>query len=144
MSKLNQFNIVSADMDATIEFYRSLGVQMGDPARTSAGDPFHASSAGAGTLLEVDSVAFARAWNDGWKEAANLSGRILVGLHVDSRDEVDRLYSELTAVGHRGLQSPVDAFWGSRFAVIEDPNGIAVGLISPRDGPHGPPPAEFM
>jgi hypothetical protein len=27
------------------------------------------------------------------------------------------------------LQPP----WGARYAIVEDPNGIAVGLMSPRD-----------
>ena len=141
---LGQLNIVSDDLDATIAFYRRLGIAMGEPARTSGGEPFHANSEDSdGALLEADSAAFARAWNEGWKDEPKLGGRVLLGVHVDSRTEVDRLYAETTAAGHRGLQPPVDAFWGARFAVVEDPNGIAVGLLSPRDGPHGPPPEEF-
>ena len=33
--------------------------------------------------------------------------------------------------GYAGLQPPHDAFWGARYAIIEDPDGIAVGLMSP-------------
>ena len=142
-SKFDQLNIISADMEDTLGFYRLLGVPMNDPARTSNGEPFHANGDSGGALLEVDSPAFARAWNKGWKEETNLNGRVLVGLRVASRGEVDRLYGEITAAGHRGLHAPEDAFWGARFAIVEDPNGIAVGLMSPRDGPHGPPPPEF-
>ena len=142
-TRFDQLNLISADMEATLEFYRRLGVRLGDPTRTSAGDPFHANSQGDGALLEVDSPAFARAWNAGWRGEADLNGRVLVGLRVESRGEVDRLYEEITATGHRGLHPPEDAFWGARFAIIEDPNGIAVGLISPRNGPQRPPPPEF-
>jgi uncharacterized glyoxalase superfamily protein PhnB len=142
-TKLDQLNIISADMEATLLFYRRLGIQMDDPARTVAGEPFHANSEGAGASLEVDSPDFARAWNQGWKDEADLNGRVLVGLRVASRAEVDRLYAESTAAGHRGLHPPEDAFWGARFAIVEDPNGIAVGLMSPRDGPQRPPPPEF-
>jgi uncharacterized glyoxalase superfamily protein PhnB len=39
----------------------------------------------------------------------------------------------LTGAGYKGLQAPFDAFWGARYAVVEDPNGIAVGLMSPSD-----------
>ena len=140
----SQLNIVADNLDATISFYRRLGIAMGEPARSAAGEPFHVNSEGAeGALLEADSAAFAGAWNEGWKDEPNLGGRVLIGVHVASREEVDRLYAETTDAGHRGLQPPVDAFWGARFAVVEDPNGIAVGLLSPRDGPHGPPPEEF-
>ena len=44
---------------------------------------------------------------------------------------MDALYAEMTAAGYRGLQPPCEAFWGARYAVIEDPDGIAVGLMSP-------------
>ena len=29
------------------------------------------------------------------------------------------------------MQPPHDAFWGARYAIVEDPDGIAVGLMSP-------------
>jgi uncharacterized glyoxalase superfamily protein PhnB len=49
---------------------------------------------------------------------------------------VDRLYAELTAGGYRGKQPPYDAFWGARYAVVADPDGIDVGLMSPIDQQH--------
>ena len=30
-------------------------------------------------------------------------------------------------------QAPYDAFWGGRFAIVEDPDGNPVGLMSPND-----------
>ena len=56
-----------------------------------------------------------------------------IGFGVSSREAVDELYEELTKAGYRGQQPPFDAFWGARFAVVEDPDGNAVGLMSPRD-----------
>ena len=61
---------------------------------------------------------------------------MVVGLHVASREEVDRLYGEMIAAGHRGLQEPCDAFWGARYAIVEDPDEIAVGLMSPKSAEH--------
>ena len=142
-TRFDQLNIVSNDLDATVAFYRRLGVAFGEPARTSAGAPFHANARSGGAALEGDSADFARFWNEGWKNEANLTGRILVGLRVAERSDVDRLYGEITAAGHKGLQQPTDGFWGARYAIVEDPNGIAVGLMSEATGPHGPPPPEF-
>ena len=35
-----------------------------------------------------------------------------------------------------------DSFWGARYAIVEDPDGIAVGLMSPISAKHrAPPPA---
>jgi uncharacterized glyoxalase superfamily protein PhnB len=42
----------------------------------------------------------------------------------------------VTTAGYRGLQAPYDAFWGARYADVEDPNGIAVGLMSPISAEH--------
>jgi len=114
---------------------------MRDPVATPGGEPFHTSSGDtAGALLEADSPAFARIWNQGWREDDRLAGRVVIGLRVDSRPEVDRLYGEAVAAGHRGLQPPFDAFWGARYAIVEDPNGLAVGLMSPADEAHRSPP----
>ena len=56
-----------------------------------------------------------------------------IGFKVESRDEVDRLFADLTGAGYRGQQPPYDAFWGARYAIVEDPDGNAVGLMSPSD-----------
>jgi uncharacterized glyoxalase superfamily protein PhnB len=142
--QFDQLNIISDDLDATVEFYRRLGVSLSDPVRTPSGEPFHASNKAAhGALLEADSSAFARVWNQGWKAETGLTGRVVVGLRVGSRAEVDRLYDAVVAAGHRGHQPPHDAFWGARYAIVEDPNGIAVGLMSPADDEHRSPPPEF-
>ena len=89
-----------------------------------------------GLHFDIDSTAFAQRWNTGWRGREDLAGRVVVGFHVASREEVDRLYGEMTAAGHRGLQAPYDAFWGARYAVVEDPDGIAVGLMSPKSAEH--------
>jgi uncharacterized glyoxalase superfamily protein PhnB len=137
----NQLNLVSEDLDSTLAFYRRLGLAMDDPARGDSGEAFHINSAsGSGALLEADSADFARVWNGGWESEANLAGRVVIGLRVTDRSEVDRLYDEVIAAGHNGLQPPFDAFWGARYAIVEDPNGIAVGLMSPADEAHRSPP----
>ena len=138
---LDQVNIVSDDLEGTVRFYRLLGVNLHDPFRTPSGEPFHTSSkATEGALLEADSPTFARVWNQGWQGEAELSGRVVIGLRVGTRDDVDRLYGEVLSAGYRGLQPPFDAFWGARYAIVEDPNGLAVGLMSPADDEHRSPP----
>jgi catechol 2,3-dioxygenase-like lactoylglutathione lyase family enzyme len=144
---LSQLNIVSANVDASIAFYRKLGVDIPDPRiwRTATGahhvGAIEADSPDAATL-DLDSVAFAQIWNKGWAGRKDLAGRVVVGFSISSREEVDRLYGVMTAGGHRGLQAPFDAFWGARYAIVEDPDGIAVGLMSPISAKHRAPPPE--
>ena len=52
------------------------------------------------------------------------------------------MHARVTAAGHRSHKAPEDAFWGARYAIVEDPDGIAVGLMSPQDdAKRSPPPA---
>jgi uncharacterized glyoxalase superfamily protein PhnB len=67
---------------------------------------------------------------------------IVLGFRVAERGEVDRLYDELTAAGYTGQQPPYDAFWGSRYAVLSDPDGNSVGLMSPREPARRTPPPD--
>jgi len=144
---LNQLNIVSSNPAASIDFYRRLGLDIPDERvwRTATG-AHHASAGDAATSdgidLDIDSTTFAQVWNTGWRGCANLAGRVVVGFGVASREDVDRLYREMTAAGHRGLQAPYDAFWGARYAVVEDPDGVAVGLMSPISAEHRSAPPE--
>jgi catechol 2,3-dioxygenase-like lactoylglutathione lyase family enzyme len=140
---LNQLNIVSSNPEASIAFYRRLGLDIPDRQvwRTATG-VHHVSAEDAGIDFDLDSTAFAQLWNSGWRGRKDLAGRVVVGMHVASREEVDRLYGEMTAAGHRGLQAPCDAFWGARYAIVEDPDGIAVGLMSPKSAEHRSPPPE--
>jgi uncharacterized glyoxalase superfamily protein PhnB len=128
---LDQINIVSGDMRKAIAFYRLLGVEIAEPS--GSGEPFHIGIDTGCAGLDLDSSDFAKVWNSAWKDEHDLGGRIVVGFAVESREEVDRIYAQLTQAGHKGLQKPWDAFWGSRYAIVEDPSGIAVGLMSPQD-----------
>jgi uncharacterized glyoxalase superfamily protein PhnB len=144
---LNQLNIVSGNPAASIDFYRRLGVEIPDQqVWCTATGAHHASAEGVaasdGVDLDIDSTTFAQVWNTGWRGRADLAGRVVVGFRVASREEVDRLYGEMTAAGSRGLQAPYDAFWGARYAVVEDPDGVAVGLMSPISAEHRAPPPE--
>ncbi|HWG75374.1 MAG TPA: VOC family protein [Steroidobacteraceae bacterium] len=132
---LDQINIVSSDVEASVAFYRRLGVEIPQSRiwRTASGAQHVGASRGEGVSavgLDIDSVAFARLWNRGWQDAADLRGRVVVGFRLSSRAAVDAIYARMTGAGHRGLQPPCDAFWGARYAIIEDPDGIAVGLMS--------------
>jgi uncharacterized glyoxalase superfamily protein PhnB len=140
---LNQLNIVSSNLEASIAFYRRLGLAIPDQRvwRTASG-AHHASAEEAGVDFDLDSATFAQVWNKGWCGRGDLAGRVVVGLRVASREAVDRLYGEMTKEGHRGLQAPYDAFWGARYAIVEGPDGVAVGLMSPISDSHRSPPPD--
>jgi catechol 2,3-dioxygenase-like lactoylglutathione lyase family enzyme len=142
-----QLNIVCGDVAASLAFYRRLGLEIPESDVWSTKTGIHHVSAqheaqDDAATLDLDSTAFAQHWNQGWKGRADLAGRVVVGFGVATRDAVDRLYAEMTDAGYKGLQAPFDAFWGARYAIIEDPDGLAVGLMSPVAEEYRSPPPD--
>jgi uncharacterized glyoxalase superfamily protein PhnB len=134
---LDQVNIVVADMEAMAAFYARLGLEV-DDGGPPAWRPHHREMATDGATVEIDSEPFAVMWNQGWPGGPG----VVLGFRVPTREDVDRLYDELTAAGHAGQQQPYDAFWGARFAVVSDPDGNSVALMSHSDSAfRRPPPA---
>ena len=141
----DQLNLVASDVDATLAFYRALGVDIPEVSvwRGDSGGAAHHVDVGMpnGVSIDFDSDELARLYNAGWA-GSGAEGATLIGFRVATRDAVDETYDRLTAAGYRGLQEPYDAFWGARYAIVADPDGRQVGLMSPRDPAlGGPPPA---
>jgi catechol 2,3-dioxygenase-like lactoylglutathione lyase family enzyme len=125
--RLDQVNFVVTDMDASVAFYRKLGLTIPD---TDPEWQRHHRSAQSeqGIDIDFDSAEFATHWNRGWR-----GGTAVLGFKVESRGAVDEIYQDLVESGYQGQQAPYDAFWGARYAVVEDPDGNVVGIMSPVD-----------
>ena len=124
-------NLVVHDVGASRAFYTRLGLHFGD-VPDPVWDAHHVSARhDEATPLDVDldSVTFATKWNRGWSGG---SGAVL-GFKVGTRDEVDALVASLVGDGVTVQQEPYDAFWGARYAVVSDPDGNSVGIMSPID-----------
>lgn len=140
---LGQINIVVRDMRKSLAFYRLLGLSI-EEVPLAEWAPHHASGVTSnGVHVEFDSVAFAKQWNPGLDEA-RLGSAMIPFFHLASREEADHVYARVTAAGYRSQKAPEDAFWGARYAILEDPDGNAVGIMSPSDDsmrrPPPPPP----
>jgi catechol 2,3-dioxygenase-like lactoylglutathione lyase family enzyme len=126
---LNQVNLVVTDMGATVAFYRRLGLTI--PDTDPAWDSHHRSAEMPGDVdLDFDSVEFARRWDEGWSDGSRTG---VLGFRVPSREAVDDIYEDMTSAGYAGEQPPYDAFWGARYAIVKDPDGNPVGIMSPVD-----------
>jgi uncharacterized glyoxalase superfamily protein PhnB len=133
MSTFGQINLFVRDMAASIEFYRLLELEVPDSYEWPAGsgaehiDDIHGEK---GCYMALDNYRMARIWNPRF-EPDRIRGNIVIGMLVETRDDVDRLYDTVKAAGHPVGQQPYDAFFGSRYAVVIDPDGNQVGLKSP-------------
>jgi catechol 2,3-dioxygenase-like lactoylglutathione lyase family enzyme len=126
-ARFDLIGMVTADMAATLAFYRRLGLDI--PA--DADHAPHAEATGPGGIrLAWDTVEVIRSMHPGW-EMPRGEGRMSLAFLCDDPADVDRVYGEMTAAGYPGVREPWDAFWGQRYAVIQDPDGTGVDLFAP-------------
>src|SRR5205814_7751499 len=119
---LSQMNIVTRDFDATLSFYRLLGLKI--PLTQEREGIRHAEvTFSNGLILEFDNHTLARTYNAAWRRLQG-SSRAVIGFSMPTREAVDRYYAELTAAGYEGRQPPYDAFCGARYAIVADRDGI--------------------
>jgi hypothetical protein len=140
---LHMLNVVAGDMAASLDFCRRLGIAV--PAPGDGGGARVQLKMPGGFSLELDTAGSARLWHAGWR-ADPAGATVVLGFMLPARQAVGDRYAELTSAGYRGRQPPFDAFWGARYAIVADPGGNDVGLMSPvedsrRTWPPRPSPA---
>jgi uncharacterized glyoxalase superfamily protein PhnB len=124
---LHMLNVIVHDMAASLDFYRRLGILV--PPRSDAAEAHVQLKMPGGFSLELDTAESVRLWHAGWR-ADPASARVVMNFVLPSRQVVNDRYAKLTEAGYRGRQTPFDAFWGSRYAIVADADGNDVGLMS--------------
>jgi uncharacterized glyoxalase superfamily protein PhnB len=139
-ARFGGIDIVPQDMAKSVEFYRELGLDIPDSEIwIQDGVMHHTDLHFEGEFgLDIDSekmtMAYAPAWEPG-------SGVVFM-FRTDTREDVDSLHDHMVSLGHKSHTAPFDAFWGARYAILVDPGGNLVSLMSPMDKDMGGPPPE--
>lgn len=138
---LDQINLVVGDMERSIAFYRLIGLDIKDDAiwRTASGAHHVVMRMPDGFELALDSQKLAAVYNAGWQPpngASENGSRMVISFRLRDAAAVDETYQRVTTAGHRTSQPPYYTFWGSRYAIVVDPDGNHVGLMSPPDPAH--------
>ncbi len=123
--RFDSFSIITADLAASLAFYRRLGLDIPDGAESAPHVEVHLPG---GQRLLWDTEQVIAALDPEWKRPAG-GERLALAFACDSAREVDTLYAELVAAGHTGHMEPWDATWGQRYAVVAGPGrlrGVAV------------------
>src|SRR5262249_11924871 len=122
----NQINLIVRDADATLTFYRRLGLSIPDGSRDwppGSGARHTVVVMPGGCRLEFDKFEMTKIWHAGFRGEEGGHSTSVITFSLPSREAVDALHAELTAAGYVSGTAPHDAFWGSRFAIIQDPDG---------------------
>lgn len=137
--RVDQINVVVGDVEAAARFLTDLGVDVPGTMLEWAEhhQPVPASTSPHGGHdrdqpafdIDLDSSAFAQWWGG---LPSSFTG-VVLNLRVEDRADVDALHEHALSCEGRSLKAPYDAFWGSRYAVVEGPGPILVGLMSVPD-----------
>lgn len=128
---LSSVDVVTSDVAASSSFYRRLGLE--HTVWPAEGEPHHVTiRMPGGVELMLNSVKLAKSYDP----SATDEGRAYLIFSVPTREAVDERFADLTGAGHEAIAPPFDAFWGARYAIVRDPGGIAVGIMSPSDEEH--------
>jgi uncharacterized glyoxalase superfamily protein PhnB len=122
--ELNAIGIAVADLERSMRFYRLLGLDF--PEDTSDG---HVEATMAnGTRLMFDTEDVIRSFLPDWARANG--NQVSLAFECASPAEVDEVYARVVAAGFEGEKEPWDAFWGQRYALLGDPDGVRVNLYA--------------
>ena len=124
MPRLNAIGIVTSDMAQSIRFYRLLGLDVPETPGEGHVDTFLPN----GVRFMLDSEAVIRSFLPDWtRENGN---QVSLALECSSPAEVDDVYARVIAAGFEGEKEPWDAFWGQRYALLIDPDGVRINLYA--------------
>jgi catechol 2,3-dioxygenase-like lactoylglutathione lyase family enzyme len=129
-ARMDAVGVVVSDMAKSLAFYRALGLPVPDDAEDQ---PHVEVPLPGGLRLLLDTEETIHSFHPNWRPAAG-SSRVGLAFALPDAAAVDAAYAELTAAGHHGELAPFDAFWGQRYAVVHDPDGIGVDLFAPLPG----------
>ncbi|WP_037346064.1 VOC family protein [Sciscionella sediminilitoris] len=123
--RLDMIGIVTADLEASLAFYRTLGIET---PREHEGPHVEATLPG-GLRIAWDTEESVCSFVPGW-QAPSGHPRTALAFLCATPSEVDSTYTALTAAGYHGETAPWDAPWGQRYATVHDPDGNPVDLFA--------------
>ena len=124
MPQLNALGIVTSDMARSIAFYRLVGLDVPETPDEGHVDTFLPN----GVRFMLDSEETVRSFRPEWtRETGNQLG---LAFECGSPAEVDEVFARVVAAGFDGEKEPWDAFWGQRYALLGDPDGVGVNLYA--------------
>ena len=124
MPQLNAIGVVAADMARSIRFYRLLGLDVPETPDEGHVDTFLPN----GVRFMLDTEEVIRSFRPDWSRAAG--NQIALAFECANPAEVDATYKRAVDAGFHGEKEPWDAFWGQRYAQLQDPDGVGVDLYA--------------
>lgn len=126
MASLAAIGIVSGDIAESCRFYRALGVDVAEPGE---GDDHFEATLPNGLRLMWDTEELIRKLDPEWQRPGE-GHALALAFECASAADVDETYAKVVGDGFTGKTEPFDAFWGQRYATVDDPDGNSVDLFA--------------
>ena len=126
MPSFSAIGIVARDITESSRFYRTLGIDVGEPAE---GDDHFETRLPNGVRIMWDTEELIRKLDPAWQRPAE-GHSLALAFECASPADVDGTYARLGDAGFTGKAEPYDAFWGHRYATAIDPDGNPVDLFA--------------
>jgi catechol 2,3-dioxygenase-like lactoylglutathione lyase family enzyme len=123
--KINAVGVASRDFRKSVGFYEILGFKF--PDFKDAEQHLDAIVPDGSTRLMLDSIEIVK---DIIGEEPTHGNHSSFAIEYDSADELNSVAVKLSENGYSIVKEPWNAFWGQRYAVVEDPDGYKIDLYS--------------
>jgi uncharacterized glyoxalase superfamily protein PhnB len=121
---LNAIGITASDMAESIRFYRLLGLDFPE----TPGEGHVEATLPNGVRLMLDSEETVLSFLPEWSRVTG--NQISLAFECASPADVDEIYARIVSAGFEGEKEPWDAFWGQRYALLGDPDGVRINLYA--------------
>ena len=124
--KFNAIGITVADMAATLEFYRLLGLEF----ESSDDAEGHVEWEGPGGVrIMFDTTSVVHSFDPDWEPPVG-GPAMSLAFECATPAEVDATVATVAQAGFTVHREPWDAFWGQRYATVVDPDGNRVDVFA--------------
>ena len=121
-ARFEAIGVVVQDLTPALAFYRELGLDFPDGEG-------HVEVTVGGIRVMLDTEETIRSFDPDWEPPSG-GHRVALAFRCDSPAEGDVTNARLLDVGGTSHKEPWDAFWGMRYAQVEDPSGNVVDLFA--------------
>jgi catechol 2,3-dioxygenase-like lactoylglutathione lyase family enzyme len=121
--QLNAVGVTSKDFAKTLKFYTLLGFDF--EVKEAEAHHIESKTSNGSCKLMIDDPQIV---HDIIGEDPRPSNCSAFALEFTTPKEIDAICKSVAAEGFKIVKEPWDAFWGQRYAIVEDPDGYKVDL----------------
>lgn len=124
--QLDMIGLIVEDLELSLNFYRTLGLDVKSPEDDGPHVEYVFPN---GLRLAWDTRELMESINGPAEKP--VGHRVGIAFLCESPGDLDARFQRMIDAGYVGVKEPWDAFWGQRYAIVQDPDGNNVDLFCP-------------